>query len=90
MTISCPNGDARANGPTVADTLRNDTHPAPAPLLEQQYKFLGDEDIPAERYCSRDFFRREIEQLWPNAWQWACREEHIPDAGDSYVYDIGP
>lgn len=90
MTISSPNGDARANGPTVADTLRSDAHPAPDALLEQKYKFLGDEDIPAQRYCSRDFFQREIEHLWPNAWQWACREEHIPDAGDSYVYDIGP
>jgi phenylpropionate dioxygenase-like ring-hydroxylating dioxygenase large terminal subunit len=22
-------------------------------------------------------------------WQWACREEHIPNVGDYYVYDIG-
>ena len=28
-------------------------------------------------------------RLWPRAWQWACREEHVPDVGDTYVYDIG-
>jgi phenylpropionate dioxygenase-like ring-hydroxylating dioxygenase large terminal subunit len=83
-------GEARAEGPTVADTLQQDSRDVPAPLLEQQYEFLGDEDLPVERYISRAFFRREIEQLWPNAWQWACREEHLPEAGDSYVYDIGP
>ena len=22
--------------------------------------------------------------------QWACQEEHIPEVGDHYVYDIGP
>ena len=28
--------------------------------------------------------------MWPRCWQWACREEHIPEVGDHYVYDIGP
>ena len=83
-------GEARAPGPSVADTLRRDSREVPAPLLEQHYAFLGDEDLPVERYISRKFFQREIERLWPNAWQWACREEHLPETGDSYVYDIGP
>tara|TARA_R110002072_G_scaffold162190_2_gene314017 strand:+ start:262 stop:1650 length:1389 start_codon:yes stop_codon:yes gene_type:complete len=83
-------GEARAQGPTVADTLHRDSRSVPAPLLEQRYEFLGDEDLPVGRYISRAFFQREIERLWPNAWQWACREEHVPDTGDSYVYDIGP
>jgi nitrite reductase/ring-hydroxylating ferredoxin subunit len=83
-------GQARASGPTVADTLIHDLHPAPEPLLCQEYAFLGDTDIDRERYTSRQFFRREVERLWPRCWQWACREEHIPDEGDTYVYDVGP
>ncbi|RXL80108.1 aromatic ring-hydroxylating dioxygenase subunit alpha, partial [Citrobacter sp. AAK_AS5] len=51
--------------------------------------FLGDADIPIDRYISQEFFDREMERLWPRVWQWACREEHIPEVGDYYVYDIG-
>jgi nitrite reductase/ring-hydroxylating ferredoxin subunit len=83
-------GEARANGPSVADTLSTDPNPPPAPLLESRYEFLGDEDIPFERYTSNDFFQRELREVWARAWQWACREEHLPDVGDTYVYDIGP
>lgn len=82
-------GTARAPGPSVSDTLHSDSVAPPAALLEQSYEFLGDTDIPFSRYTSAAFFQREMEQLWPRAWQWACREEHIPDVGDNYVYDIG-
>lgn len=83
-------GAARASGPSVADTLSNDPHPPPPPLLESSYEFLGDEDIPFERYTCPEYFQREMTQVWGKSWQWACREEHIPDVGDNYVYDIGP
>lgn len=83
-------GDARAEGPAVIDTLEIDVVPPPAALLEQKYEYLGDDDIPVSRYTSREFFQREVDTLWSHAWQWACREEHIPDEGDNYVYDIGP
>jgi len=83
-------GAARASGPSVADTLASDDFPPPPPLLESRYVFLGDEDIAFERYTSPEFFQRELRELWPRAWQWACREEHLPEVGDTYVYDIGP
>lgn len=83
-------GTARAAGPTIADTFAGDRIPPPAPLAEQRYEFLGDADIPTARYTSPEFFDREMEDMWARAWQWACREEHIPDEGDTYVYDIGP
>jgi len=83
-------GQARASGATIADTLAADRYPAPAPLLDSNYEFLGDEDIAYQRYTSQAFFDREIDQLWSRTWQWACREEHLPDVGDTYVYDIGP
>ena len=83
-------GEARAKGPSVADTLRADRITGPAPLLEEKPEFLGDEDIDFARYTSRAFFDREIESLWPRAWQWACREEHLQEVGDHYVYEVGP
>ena len=83
-------GEARASGPTISDTLNSDRIPPPEPLLESCYEFLGDEDIAFERYTSEDFFQREVTQLWSRAWQWACREEHLPDVGDTYIHNIGP
>ena len=83
-------GQARAKGPSVADVLRADRIPGPAPLLEERAEFLGDEDVDFARYTSRDYFDREVESLWPRVWQWACRVEHVPEVGDYYVYEVGP
>jgi len=82
-------GEARCPGPSVQEIIRGDAHPAPAVLAHEHYEFLGDEDIPYERYTSQAFFDREMEKVWGKVWQWACREEHIPDPGDHYVYEIG-
>ena len=83
-------GDARCPGISVQDLLRADSRPVPDHLTTETYEFLGDEDIPNERYISPTYFQREIEHLWPRTWQWACREEHIPEPGDYVVYDVGP
>ncbi len=82
-------GDARAPGPSVADTLRGDAVPPPQSLLDNVYDFLGDDDLDSSRYTSEDFFRREMHAMWTKTWQWACRQEHIARVGDNYVYDIG-
>jgi nitrite reductase/ring-hydroxylating ferredoxin subunit len=80
---------ARASGPSVADVLNSDSVAPPAPLLEQAEQAMGSEDIPCSRYTSREYFDREMQLLWPRTWQWACRVEHIPEAGDTYVYEVG-
>lgn len=84
-----PPGSARSPGSSVADVLATDSQGVPPPLLESSYEFLGDDDIDVQRYISADYFALEMQKLWPKSWQWACREEHIPDVGDTYVYDIG-
>ena len=83
-------GDARCPGPQTRDIILRDQDNAPAALTEASYEFLGDEDIPYERYTSEAFFEREIDTVWRKTWQWACREEHIPKKGDYYTYDVGP
>lgn len=83
-------GEARCpHAPSTQEIVHRDGSPVPAVLAMESPRFLGDEDIPFERYTSPDFFQKEMELLWPKVWQWACREEHIPEAGDYYVYEVG-
>ncbi|MFN4241164.1 MAG: aromatic ring-hydroxylating oxygenase subunit alpha [Erythrobacter cryptus] len=84
-----PPGAARCPGPSYQDILATDGDNPPPPLREERYAFLGDGDIPFARYHDPAFYEAEMERLWPNVWQWACREEHIPAPGDRHVYDIG-
>jgi len=81
-------GEARCPGPSVQDFLDRDGDAVPPPLREQAYEFLGDEDESLERYTSEAVYRREVERVWARTWQWACREEHVPEPGDYTVYDV--
>ncbi|MEM1434822.1 MAG: aromatic ring-hydroxylating dioxygenase subunit alpha [Pseudomonadota bacterium] len=81
---------ARCPGPSMQDIIARDGDNPPAALREERYQFLGDADLPYSRVTSEAFFQREIDQLWSRVWQWACREEHVPQPGDYTVYDVGP
>lgn len=83
-------GQARNPGRSHQDVISHESSGKDAGLAAEQYEFLGDEDLPFSRYTSQAFYDLEIERLWPKTWQWACREEHIPKAGDYSVYDVGP
>lgn len=83
-------GMARCPGaPSTQEIIASDRAPAPDWVTSESYQFLGDEDIPKDRYLDADFAKREFENLWTRTWQFACREEHIPEVGDYHVYDIG-
>ena len=56
-----------------------------ASVEEADYERL----FPKNRYISREWLQKEYELLWPRVWQWACREEEIPNVGDYYEYRIG-
>jgi phenylpropionate dioxygenase-like ring-hydroxylating dioxygenase large terminal subunit len=77
-------------GPSVQEILARTGEQVPFPLDFESYRFLGTDDIDFFRYTSPEFFRREIDFMWSKTWQWACREEHIPEVGDYSVYEIGP
>ena len=83
-------GEARCPGPSTRDLILEDGQPTPAALTEERYAFLGDADLPYERYTSRTMFDLEMRKLWPRVWQWACREEHLLNVGDYLTYDVGP
>jgi len=83
-------GAARCpDAPTTQEIIAKDRAKAPDWVRSQRYEFLGDDDISTERYVSAAFAQREYQTLWKKTWQIACREEHIPEVGDYYVYDIG-
>lgn len=82
-------GEARCPGPSTRDLILADSTAPPAALLEQSYTFLGDEDVAFEEFTSPTFAQAEHDHMWSRTWQWACRDEHIPEPGDYYVYDIG-
>ena len=48
----------------------------------------GDADVDASRYTSAEWHEKEVERLWKRVWQFACREEEIPEPGDHMRYDI--
>lgn len=83
-------GAARCPAITTQEIIAGDEVAAPGWVRSESYTFLGDEDISADRYIKADYAEAEFERMWPRTWQFACREEHIPEPGDYYVYDVGP
>ncbi len=78
---------ARCPGTSWEDILRGDDVQPPAFMAEDRYEYLGSEAIDAARYYSPEFFKAECERMWPNVWQFAAREEDLPEAGDYVTYD---
>ena len=83
-----PDSMPRSPGLTYQDLLDQDTHEVPEVLRAQSPKFLGDADVSAARYTTREWHDLEVERLWKRVWQMACREEDIPTPGDHLRYDI--
>ena len=66
------------DGDRVPEVLRIDSNPIPAT-----------DPVDFSRYTSREFQDREMAKMWSRVWQFACREEHVANPGDYYVYEIG-
>jgi len=78
---------ARCPGPGWEEILREDLIAPPSFMAEDRYRYLGSEPIEAKRYHDPAFFRAEIEKMWPFVWQFAAREEDMPEPGDYVTYD---
>lgn len=88
MTVAPEKAGARSAGISYQQLLDTDTHAVPACLREESAPFQGDRELPVAYYTERRYHDLEKEKLWSRVWQFACREEHIPEAGDTYVYEI--
>jgi phenylpropionate dioxygenase-like ring-hydroxylating dioxygenase large terminal subunit len=80
-------GKARCPGTSWEDLMAADSRPAPDILTQESYHYLGSDPIPAERYTSEEFAKAEREKMWPYVWQFAAREEDIPEVGDYTVFE---
>ena len=77
-----------APGSYYQKDLAQDSRPVPAALKQVSTDISGPDEVPVAHYTSREHYEREVELLWKKTWQWACREEQIPQVGDTHVYDI--
>ena len=82
-------GEARCPAVSTQEIIAKDKVAAPGWVRSESYEFLGDEDISTDRYTDPAYAKEEFSRLWTRTWQFACREEHIPDVGDYHVYDVG-
>ena len=73
---------------TVQEILQTDSRPVPPVLKQESVPNLGTADIPREIFFSHEYHNLEVEKMWKKVWQWACREENIPNVGDYVVYDV--
>src|SRR5829696_2549821 len=78
---------AGRSGRTYQQVIRDDGDEIPD-FMRPSWHDLGDDDIPIDRYTSREFLELEVEHVWRKAWQMVCREEEIPEPGDHIVYEI--
>lgn len=85
--MDLPKGAARCPGESWTDLLKTDARPVPAFIRDEHYEYRGSQPIPASRYTDGAFFAAELAKMWPNVWQFAAREEDLPEVGDTVVYE---
>jgi phenylpropionate dioxygenase-like ring-hydroxylating dioxygenase large terminal subunit len=44
--------------------------------------------VAVDRYFKQEYHDLEVERIWKKSWQWACREEEIPEIGDHMIYEV--
>ena len=74
--------------PSLQDIFKQDTIPPPPHMLEESRVDMGNQDIPIDRYFSKEWHDMEVEKIWRKTWQFACRLDDIPNIGDHTIYNI--
>jgi nitrite reductase/ring-hydroxylating ferredoxin subunit len=69
------------------DILERDTRAVPDHLRQGPLRELGDEGVPVTNYFDPMHFQKEVRHVWLKVWQWACREEDIPEPNDVFIYE---
>ena len=73
---------------TYDQILDRDGQATPEILRERGRVDLGSAPVQASRYTDPEFFKREVRSVFLKTWQYACLEDDIPEAGDTYVFDL--
>jgi phenylpropionate dioxygenase-like ring-hydroxylating dioxygenase large terminal subunit len=80
-------GEARARGFSVQDVYRAEMGEVPE-IFQEHWRYLGSKDIPKDRYITTEWHEAEVEKMWSRTWQFACREDELPNVGDQCVYEM--
>ena len=90
ITNITPDGQRadRCPGMSYTDMLNGDTRPAPDYLFQETHREMPTDPLSVEPYISEEFAALERERMWPNVWLFAAREDEMPDAGDTVVFEI--
>jgi phenylpropionate dioxygenase-like ring-hydroxylating dioxygenase large terminal subunit len=67
----------------------NPAAPVDSPEAKAPFIDNGSGPIPTDRYYSAEWMERERLALWPKVWNWAAREEDVPEPGDFKTFSIG-
>ena len=82
-------GHASAVSPLVVDLFAADSGDLGPGLSAKGNYIPAAKKISVNRYFDPAFAALERERLWKKVWQFACREEDIPQIGDRVPYTVG-
>jgi phenylpropionate dioxygenase-like ring-hydroxylating dioxygenase large terminal subunit len=82
-------GFASAVSPLAAALIDADSRSVPPALRARGNHLPIQKPIPLDRYYTAEYAALEKERLWKKVWQFACREEDIPNVGDRLPYTVG-
>lgn len=81
-------GDVAPGERYYQQLLDEEVRPVPVSLRATSVGPLEQAEHAPARYFDPEFHRLEVDRMWRRVWQMACREEQIPEVGDSIVYEI--
>jgi len=87
IPVSQPGVARCPQGTSWEELVANDSRSLPDFLVQESYQYLGSEPLDSARYTSEIFFEAEKIKMWPYVWQYAARDEDMPNPGDYVVYD---
>lgn len=77
----------KAPGPAWDDLAAGDSRSVPDFLFGDARLDLGSAPLDVERYVDPGFFAAEVAKMWPRVWQFAARQEELPEPGDYVLYE---
>lgn len=82
-------GYGTKESPLVEDLLAADSGQVSKAVLATGNFMPSIEKVPFSTYTSPEYAELEKEHVWKKTWQYACREEDVPEVGDRIPYDVG-
>ena len=82
-------GHSSAVSPLVSELFAADSRKVGPGLAAKGNYLPKPRQVDMRRYYDPAFAELEKEKLWKKVWQFACREEDIPQVGDRVPYNVG-